>query len=85
MVPPFIEETEVSSLPSEVLRALVRLNRVKELMDLVDLELSGRDGEVADLKQTTFSRERQQGVHKVEEEGRKVYKRYVKVKGNLKI
>ena len=38
-------------------------------MDLVDLELSGRDGEVADLKQTTFSRERQQGVQKVEEEG----------------
>lgn len=53
--PPFSEEADPADLPPE------------ELIDLVDLELSGRDGEVADLKQTTFSRERQQGVDKVEE------------------
>eukprot|EP00434_Breviolum_minutum_P042405 symbB.v1.2.037742.t1/scaffold5656.1/size24862/3 len=53
--PPFSEETDIADLPPE------------ELLDLADLEVSGRDGEVADLKQTTFSRERQEGVDKVDE------------------
>ncbi|CAJ1361742.1 unnamed protein product [Effrenium voratum] len=52
---PFAEDPEEAALPPE------------ELLDLADVELNGRDVEVADLKQSTFSRERQQGVDKVEE------------------
>ncbi|CAK8991587.1 unnamed protein product [Durusdinium trenchii] len=67
--PPFAEEEEKAVLPPE------------ELLDLVDLELSGRDGEVADLKQTTFSRERQQGVDKVEEVLHSLLARVEKLEG----
>ncbi|CAE7227068.1 unnamed protein product, partial [Symbiodinium pilosum] len=39
----------------------------EEVIDLADVELSSRDVEVAELKLATFSRERQQGVDKVEQ------------------
>eukprot|EP00930_Biecheleria_cincta_P085350 TRINITY_DN74745_c0_g1_i1.p1 TRINITY_DN74745_c0_g1~~TRINITY_DN74745_c0_g1_i1.p1 ORF type:complete len:444 (-),score=114.79 TRINITY_DN74745_c0_g1_i1:28-1359(-) len=39
----------------------------EEILELADVELEGRDVEVADLKHATFSRERQAGVVKIEE------------------
>jgi len=38
---------------------------VLELLELADLSMNARDGEIAELKQKSFSRERQDGVAKV--------------------
>eukprot|EP00931_Biecheleriopsis_adriatica_P102857 TRINITY_DN77769_c0_g1_i1.p1 TRINITY_DN77769_c0_g1~~TRINITY_DN77769_c0_g1_i1.p1 ORF type:complete len:436 (+),score=125.59 TRINITY_DN77769_c0_g1_i1:42-1349(+) len=54
---PFAEDTE----------AVDAALAPEEIIELADVELSGRDVEVSDLKQTTFSRERQTGVTNVED------------------